>query len=433
MGWTLLDTWIVVTGALCAMACAILGNFLVLRKMSMMGDAISHAVLPGLAMAFLYTGTRGSWAMFVGAALVGVLTALLTQGLSRYGRVDEGASMGVVFTILFAIGLIMIVRGADAVDLDPNCVLYGAIEMTPLDQVRWAGLRMPRAVWMLATMLVVNGLFVTVFYKELLVTSFDDTLAAAMGFRPVWMHYALMTLVAVTAVAAFESVGSILVIAMLIVPGATAFLFSHSLRIMILISLVVAVISAVGGHLLAITVPQLWGYSDTTTAGMMAVVAGLCFGIAFFMAPGEGVLNKRWQRRRMAQQIIRDDVLGFLYRLNELHPESHGKVGVRILQDALCIAPSSRRRALRELVRGKQIDVAGSQVRPTAAGLVAGRDLIRSHRLWESYLHTYLNIPTAHVHGPAEKLEHLTDPAIQHELAKRTGSPRRDPQGRAIP
>ena len=126
-----LDGWIVVAGMLCAMSCALLGNFLVLRRMSMMGDAISHAVLPGLAVAFLITGTRDSLPMFIGAAVVGVLTAVFTQWVNRFGKVEESASMGVVFTALFAIGLILIVRAADSVDLDPGCVLYGTISIAP--------------------------------------------------------------------------------------------------------------------------------------------------------------------------------------------------------------------------------------------------------------------------------------------------------------
>jgi manganese/zinc/iron transport system permease protein len=299
MGWTGLDTWIVVAGVLCAMSCALLGNFLVLRKMSMMGDAISHAVLPGLAMAFWFTGARSSWAMFVGAAALGILTAVLTQGLSRFGRVDEGASMGVVFTLLFALGLIMIMRGAAMVDLDPGCVLYGAIELTPLDRLTIAGVTMPRAVWMLGAVLVLNLLFVAVFYKELKLTSFDECFAQTIGYRPAVMHYVLMTLVAITAVAAFESVGSILVIAMLIVPGATAFLLSRSLPMMIGWSVAVAWIAAVGGHLAAITVPRLWGFNDTTTAGSMAVVAGLCFVAAFVAAPRSGVWSRYRHRRHL--------------------------------------------------------------------------------------------------------------------------------------
>jgi manganese/zinc/iron transport system permease protein len=135
MEWFSLDTWIVVVGVLAAVSCALLGNFLVLRQMSMMGDAISHAVLPGLAIAFLITQARTSWLMFLGAAVIGVLTAVFTQWISRFGKVDRGASMGIVFTTLFALGLLLIVQAADSVDLDPSCVLYGAIELTPLDVV----------------------------------------------------------------------------------------------------------------------------------------------------------------------------------------------------------------------------------------------------------------------------------------------------------
>ena len=168
-----LDGWIVVAGVLCAVSCALLGNFLVLRKMSMMGDAISHAVLPGLAVAFLVTHSRESTPMFVGAAIVGVLTALFTQWVNRFGRVEESASMGVVFTSLFAIGLILIVRAADHVDLDPGCVLYGAIEMVPLDLRTVFGIRAPRAVVTLACVFVANVVFVLLFYKELKLSSFD--------------------------------------------------------------------------------------------------------------------------------------------------------------------------------------------------------------------------------------------------------------------
>ena len=226
MNWYAIDTWIVIVGILAAVACTLLGNFLVLRKMSMMGDAISHAVLPGLAIAFLITGARASLAMFIGAAVVGVLTAVFTQWISRFGKVDQGASMGIVFTTLFALGLILIVQAADHVDLDAGCVLYGAIELTPLDVV-WSTklfgmtVDLPRAVVVLVSVCLVNALFVILFFKELRISSFDPELASTIGINASLMHYLLMTLVAITTVAAFEAVGSIIVIAMLIVPAAT--------------------------------------------------------------------------------------------------------------------------------------------------------------------------------------------------------------------
>lgn len=301
MEWYSIDTWIVVVGALSATACALLGNFLVLRKMSMMGDAISHAVLPGLAIAFIVTGVRTSLSMFIGAAIVGVLTAVFTQWISRFGKVDEGASMGIVFTSLFALGLLLIVQAADHVDLDPGCVLYGAIELTPLDVV-WRPellggvIEVPRAALVLIGVSLLNLLFVVAFFKELRISSFDPELATTMGIHSNLMHYLLMTLVAVTTVATFEAVGSIIVIAMLIVPAATAHLLTDRLCMMIIISVLLAVLSAVIGHVGALIVPTWFGFDDTSTSGMMAVTAGLIFALVLLFAPKHGVLAKYFRR-----------------------------------------------------------------------------------------------------------------------------------------
>src|SRR5690606_19274940 len=187
MSWYAYDTWIVVTGALCAVAAALPGVFLVLRRMSMMGDAISHAILPGLAVAFLVTSARTSFIMFAGAAAVGVLTAVFTQWISNWGRVDRGASMGVVFTTLFALGLLLIVRAADHVDLDPDCILYGAIELTPLDTIGFSIggmlLNVPRAAIVLGVVGLINLLLIVVFYKEYKISAFDPDLATAQGIN----------------------------------------------------------------------------------------------------------------------------------------------------------------------------------------------------------------------------------------------------------
>lgn len=299
MTWHAIDTWIVVVGVLAAVSCSLLGNFLVLRKMSMMGDAISHAVLPGLAIAFLVTGARASVMMFIGAAIAGVLTAVFTQWISKFGNVDRGASMGIVFTTLFALGLILIVQAADHVDLDPGCVLYGAIELTPLDVV-WRPelfgqvLEVPRAALVLAAVTVLNLFFVLLFFKELRISSFDPELATTLGINANVMHYLLMTLVAVTTVAAFEAVGSIIVIAMLITPAAAAHLLTDRLASMVVISAVLAIASAILGHLSALIVPGWFGFAGTSTSGMMAVMSGVIFTVVLFCAPRYGILSKRF-------------------------------------------------------------------------------------------------------------------------------------------
>ncbi len=302
MEWQSYDVWIVVAGALCAMACAVVGNFLVLRQMSMMGDAISHAVLPGLAIAFLVTGSRASLPMFAGAAAVGALTAVFTQWISRFGHVDRGAAMGIVFTTLFAGGLLLIAQAADHVDLDPGCVLYGAIELTPLDvlgTLHWgeAKIQVPRAVVVLGGAFLFNLLFVLLFFKELRISSFDPELSTTLGFSARTMHYLLMIVVAITAVASFEAVGSIIVIAMLVVPAAAAHLLTDKLGAMIAWSLAIAAFSAIAGHAAALTVPRWFGFADTSTSGMMAVTAGLVFMLAAVFAPKHGWIARRFQLR----------------------------------------------------------------------------------------------------------------------------------------
>jgi manganese/zinc/iron transport system permease protein len=300
----------VVVGALCAVACALPGCFLVLRRMSMMGDAISHAVLPGLAIGFLATGSRSSLPMFAGAAIVGVLTAVFTHWVSSFGRVDRGAAMGIVFTTLFALGLVLIVRAADHVDLDPGCVLYGAIELTPLDvvavQLGGTAVEIPRAALVLGAVLLINVLGIVLLFKELNISSFDPSLATTLGINATVMHYFLMAMVAVTTVASFEAVGSIIVIAMLIVPAAAAHLLTERLWAMLVLSAVIGVLSAGLGHLGAITVPGWLGFESTNTSGVMACAAGLLFVLAWLFSPYHGILIRRRIRRGEASHAEHD-------------------------------------------------------------------------------------------------------------------------------
>lgn len=300
MEWYAIDSWIVLVGVLAAAACALPGNFLVLQRMSLMGDAISHSVLPGLAIAFMVTQARSSIAMFVGAALAGLLTALLTNWISRLAKVDRGASMGIVFTSFFALGLLLIVRAADHVDLDPGCVLYGAMELAPLD-VAWTlnvvgqVLEVPRAVLVLGAVFCLNLGIVFLFFKELCVASFDPDMARAQGIPVAFLFNGLMALVAITTVAAFEAVGSILVIAMLIVPPSAAYLLTRRLSAMILVSMLLAGISAFLGHLGALLFPSWLGFTGTSTSGMTAVAAGFLFFLTILFSPTGGLLRRKYK------------------------------------------------------------------------------------------------------------------------------------------
>ena len=458
-----IDYWVILVGMLCAMSCGLLGNFMLLRKMSMMGDAISHAVLPGIAGAFLFViylqsfahatwlpesvrewvgsiNARSTLPMLIGAGCSGLLTTMFTQWVQRFGKVDQGAAMGVVFTTLFAIGLIMIRQAADHVDLDPDCVLYGQIDLVGVGEfVELGGVSMPKSVQTLLIVLGINVVCIGLFYKELKITAFDPALADTLGFSSGKMHYLLMILVAITTVASFEVIGSILVIAMLIVPAATAHLLTDRLPQMILMSLVVGVLSAIFGHLMAINLPVMLAkhvggiFADvngTSTAGMMAVASGFIFGVTVFLAPRHGLVMKWWHQVAIRRRILREDILGMLYRLEE-------NAGKTLEADHFAKALHENRwrisTAITGLVKSDQIQHAEDGYHLTVDGKSAAKRLVRSHRLWEAFLIKHMALHESHVHGTAERLEHITTDEMVKTLAASTGNPATDPHGREIP
>ncbi|MDA0660260.1 MAG: metal ABC transporter permease [Planctomycetota bacterium] len=426
-----LDGWIVTTGILCAISATLLGNFLVLRRMSMLGDAISHAVLPGLAAAFLISNSRSSLPMFIGAVIVGILTALFTEWIRGIGKVDEGASMGVVFTSLFALGLVMVVQAADHVDLDPGCVLYGAIELTPLDTIPVAGLSIPRSAITLSIVTLINALFVSIFYKELKISSFDPALSTTTGFHAGLIHYALMTLVAVTAVASFESVGNILVVAMFIVPPCAAYLLADRIGTMITISVGIAVASAVLGHISAVVVPTWFGYHSTSTAGMMAVAAGLIFVLSAILGPRHGIFVKLARRHALSWRILTEDVISLLYRLRE---RNDATIPNRAnLQAMLLTGNVATRVVLGWLTHRGDIRSTVGCYQLTDQGETRARSLVRSHRLWEQYLVSLAGGTVDRIHDKAEQLEHFTDRQLRERLDAETETPQIDPHGSHIP
>ncbi len=425
------DGWIVLAGMLCAVAASLPGNFLLLRRMSLLGDAISHAILPGLAVAFFVSESRASWPMFLGAVVVGILTALFTEWIRNFGDVDEGASMGVVFTTLFAIGLVMIVQAADHVDLDPGCVLYGAIEMTPLDRVDVAGATIPRVVIVLGAVTIVNLLFVAIFFKELKLSAFDPALSTSVGFSARLMHYLLMVIVAVTAVASFETAGNILVVAMFVVPPATAYLLTARLGMMIVCSTVIAMLSAVCGHLSAVMVPHAFGYSSTSTSGMIALCAGILFFVASLVSPRNGVIVRIVRRHKLTLRILSEDLIALLYRMDERSRDC--VVSAQQLSAVLLSRPWLAAWLMNRHVRTGHVIPSASGYRLTDAGRQLGSVLVRSHRLWEQYLVAEGGVAVDRIHGQAEKLEHFTSRELRDRLDAVTAAPITDPHGRRIP
>ncbi|WP_342472589.1 metal ABC transporter permease [Metasolibacillus sp. FSL H7-0170] len=281
----MIEFWVILTGVLVGATCGIAGVFLILRKMSMIADAISHTVLFGIVMAFIITQSLNGLWMLVGAAIAGILTAYLVQLLQSSG-IQEDAAIGVTFTTLFALGVLLITLFAGNVHLDVEHVLMGEISFVPWDKWTILSITMPKAVWMLLLVLVINVAFLMLFYKEMKLSTFDYVYAATIGLPVILLHYAFMTTISLTTVAAFDSVGAILVVAMLIGPAATAYLISKSIKEMFVWSVSFGVVSALVGYYAA-------KWLDTSIAGMMASVVGIFFIVIFIVDKCQQRLNKK--------------------------------------------------------------------------------------------------------------------------------------------
>lgn len=288
--------WITLVASLVAASCALVGSFLLLRRMAMLADAISHAVLPGIAIAFLLTDRRTPLPMLLGAGALGVLTSVIVEWLHRRGRLQQDASIGVTFTWLFAVGVILITAFAGQVDLDQECVLYGEIAYAPWDTWTLAsGVSLgPRAVWIVGGALLVNAAWMLLAWKELKLCAFDPALARSLGIPVTLFHYALMGATSVTTVTAFESVGAILVVALIVGPAATAYLLTDRLGRMVALAMVIGVASAVLGVPLARVL-------DASIAGCIAVVTGVLFTLAWCFSPSHGWVVRAWRLRRLSE------------------------------------------------------------------------------------------------------------------------------------
>jgi manganese/zinc/iron transport system permease protein len=289
--------WIILTGALVASTCGIVGCFLVLRRMAMIGDAISHSVLPGIVIAFLISGSRDSLFMLLGAAAIGLITVFLIQMFHQSG-VQSDASIGVVFTALFAVGIVLISIYTRDIDLDLDCVLYGEIAYVPWNTIQLAGMDIgPKAVWGVGLALLLSVGLIAAFYKQFKICSFDPVMAAAVGIPVMLFHYLLMGLVSVSTVASFESVGAILVVGMLVVPPATAYLLTERLSRMLVYSVIIGCCSSVVGYYVAHAL-------DASIAGCIISIAGILFLLALLFSPSHGVIFRKWKQRRLVQGNI---------------------------------------------------------------------------------------------------------------------------------
>ena len=292
--------------SLVAIACAIPGTFLVLRKMAMISDAISHSILPGIVIGFFITQNLNSPLLILLAAVTGIITVILVEYIQKTGLVKEDTAIGLVFPALFSIGVILIAKNANDVHLDVDAVLLGELAFAPFDRLLLFGTDVgPKSLWIIGVILIITIGLLFAFFKELKVSTFDAGLASALGFSPVIMHYGLMSVASVTTVGAFDAVGAILVVALMIAPAATAYLLTTDLKKMLGYAISFGVFSAISGYWVA-------HWLDASIAGSITTMLGLLFFLVYLFAPNKGLIAVIYRERR---QRIEVSLLTFLLHL----------------------------------------------------------------------------------------------------------------------
>lgn len=276
---------IILIAMLVASSCSLLGSFLVLKNMAMVSDAISHTVLLGIVLAFFVVHDLSSPFLIIGAGIIGVVTVYLIELLNSTRLLKEDSSIGIIFPFLFSIAVILISKFAGNVHLDIDAVLLGELAFAPLHRMRIFGTSIPNSLFIGLIMFIVNGLFVVLFFKELKISTFDKALAKTLGMKPILVHYLLISLISTTAVASFEAVGSILVIAFMIGPVISAYLLTDSLKNMLILSMLIGSFASVVGFYIA-------KWIDISIAGTIAVVIGVIFIIVFIFSP-KNIMFKR--------------------------------------------------------------------------------------------------------------------------------------------
>jgi ABC-type Mn2+/Zn2+ transport system permease subunit len=392
-----------------------LGCFVVLRRMALIGDALSHAILPGVVLAFILLGMFtthidgfvGVWGLFLGALLAGLVTAVGISWISRSARIKDDSAIGIVFTAMFALGVVLISLQPKGTHFDLTCFLFGS----------------PLAIKgqdMLSIAIIAPLVLVYIFlgYRGLKILSFDPQLAEAVGIRVDRMHYLFMGFLAATVVSALRTVGVIMSVAMLITPAATAYQLTNRLSTMLALSAFFGAASATLGFLLAFLF-------NLPTGPSMVLVATLFFLIALALGPEYGLLSRMRRRYLVRLHIAEEDIIKALVKLPNF----------RLSREALFTALNSTPRGLLEkaiakLTREGFLKHDGALLILQAGGQARGQMLVRSHRLWESYLASQ-QVPPEQWHEMAERLEHAHE--ITDDIAADLGHPERDPHGSPIP
>lgn len=397
--------------AMVGVMCGVLGCFIVLRNMSLIGDALSHAILPGVVVGFLVAG-YSLLGFFTGSVIAGLLAAILITWIQRNVKTQEDAAIGIVFTSMFAAGVMGIswLTRQEGVHLDLKDFLFGNV----------LGIS-NQDIWLTLSVMVFTLICVVAFYRFFFITTFESVVASTIGISVSTMHYFLMLLLSFAVVASLQSVGVILVVAMLITPASTAYLLTSRLNVMVVLAGLTGLLSTTLGLVIAI----VW---ETTPGPAMTITATGLYLLAVLFSPSRGLVSRYVKRRKKRRNILQEDILKQAVRLHELHLLSLKNIGEKLGVKESVLMPT-----VKSLGRLGYLKLENGRISLTDQGIERGYSLIRAHRLWETYLVKEMGLSEDQIHENAEKYEHILTESLVEEVASSLGNPHLDPHGSPIP
>lgn len=405
--------------SLLGLNCGALGSIMVVRRLSLIGDSLSHAVLPGIVLGFIFAEGRSPLALLLGALIASTASAMCIHVLKTTTRLKEDSILGLVLSGFYALGICLLTM-IQHTDIPGKAGLH----LFLLGQASALGSKdLVGIAWVSALVLASLGLF----YKEWLVSSFDSVFAATAGIANQGFHYGLMLLLSLTIVTALKATGAILVTALLILPAATAYLLTHRLHQMILLSMLCGVVSAALGLFISFLGPKL------PTGPIIVCVGASLFMFAFLFSPSQGVLLAWLGQYTQKRRIFLENTLKQIYKLLEKEEFRVDTFSANSLAQQMRLGEQATLAALHRLKKKKMIFSSASGFSLSPLGWEGAKRIIRNHRLWELYLAHYASYPLDHVHEDAEKIEHLLSPAIVQSLNEELNYPLKDPHGQAIP
>ncbi len=397
----------ILVGAMCGM----LGCFIVLRNMAMIGDALSHAILPGIVAAFALVG-YSTLGFFAGSIIAGLSSAVLITWLQQKMNVRNDAAIGIIFTFMFSLGIIGIswISGKQGVHLDLKDFLFGNLLSVSGEDLT-----------MTTVLFCIVASFIAICYRPLFVTTFQPTLSGTLGVNRTLLHYLLMLMLSLVVVASLRSVGVILVVSMLITPASAALLLSNELPRVIAWASLLGAVSALSGLFASIAF-------DFPAGPSMAVMATVFYGLIVAFAPEKGLLAKYLQGRRLKKRILIEDILKRTLQLGE-----GAGADPRTFADLSGTSLGALKQCFDRLLRLGLYEQRGQLFHLTSLGHTRALQLVRAHRLWETFLVEELGLSADQIHEDAERIEHYLSEEDLYKLDEQLGFPEKDPHGSPIP